>query len=397
MAVTKRAVVALLASSLVAGCGLGQGNTHKSFVPSASTAKPGSTSSKPATSSSGSSISGMTSSSTANPSSSSKPGTNPSTPAAPTGPIDTHFAPTGSKHEMQTAILAELAKAKTSIDVAIFLFTSDDLADGLIKAKNRGVTVRALFDGGNANQVPLSVHGKLKSNGVDVKIVATPGTASGVKFHHKFCVIDKAVTITGSFNWTVDADETNYENIVIVRDANVSAAYSKEFDSLFTTGKGGVGTTNDIVFAPTGASKGIEKRIVAEMAKAKTEMVIAMYLFTSTDLTNAAVAALQRHVKVTLLFDARQKHLYNDKYTTLKNAGADIKLVTLGGSGAHTQDFHDKFCVIDGQVVITGSFNYVVNQDRDGYENIIVINDQTTAKAYIKTFVDAWSSPVAHP
>jgi phosphatidylserine/phosphatidylglycerophosphate/cardiolipin synthase-like enzyme len=298
---------------------------------------------------------------------------------------------------MEGAILAEVAKAKTSIDVATYMFTSDDIADGLISAKNRGVSVRVIFDGGQAHNVPNTVDGKLKAAGVDVKLVSTPGTGGGIKFHHKFCVIDASVTITGSYNWTVDADETNYENLVVVRDANVSAAYAKEFDSIFTQGKGGVGSTNDIVFAPTGAQKAIEKRIAAELAKAKTEIVCAMYLFTSTDLSKAMVDALQRGVKVSFLFDARQEKVYKDKYTLFKNAGADIKLVTLGGSGAHTQDFHHKFCVIDGQTVVTGSFNYTVNQDKTGYENIIVINDATTAKAYIKAFSDAWSSPVAHP
>src|SRR6185369_5144231 len=101
---------------------------------------------------------------------------------------------------------------------------------------------------------------------------------------------------------------------------------------LFTTGKGGVGSSGDVIFSPTGAAKAIEAKIAQELGKAKIEIVIACYLFTSSDLTDAVVDARKRGVKVSCLFDGRQAPIFPDKIQALKTAGAKIKLVTLNGS-----------------------------------------------------------------
>jgi phosphatidylserine/phosphatidylglycerophosphate/cardiolipin synthase-like enzyme len=289
-------------------------------------------------------------------------------------------------------VIAELNRARTSIDVAMFLFTSQTLSDALIAAKGRGVQVRVIMDNYNARHVNLSKNHELAAGGVQVKLHTTP---AGIKFHHKFCVIDGATTLTGSYNWSESADESNYENYATIHDPAIARAYGTEFDSLWTSGTGGVGSSGDVVFSPS-ATKAIEARIVREIQAAQHEIVVAMYLMTSTDCTNAIVAALQRGVHVSMLFDAKQVHIYQANETAVKNAGASVKVVNLGGSGAYTVEFHDKFAVIDGQKVVTGSYNWDPRQDTQGFENIVVLSDANLARSYVQSFQQAWSSPYAH-
>lgn len=55
--------------------------------------------------------------------------------------------------------------------------------------------------------------------------------------HHKFCVIDNEVVITGSYNWTASADKRNNENLLVIHDAKIAQEYSAEFNRLWNIGK----------------------------------------------------------------------------------------------------------------------------------------------------------------
>ncbi|HIP88190.1 MAG TPA: DUF1669 domain-containing protein, partial [Anaerolineales bacterium] len=48
--------------------------------------------------------------------------------------------------------------------------------------------------------------------------------------HHKVFVVDDQTVVTGSFNFTLSAEEQNDENVLILHDAEVAAAYAEEFD-----------------------------------------------------------------------------------------------------------------------------------------------------------------------
>jgi cardiolipin hydrolase len=303
------------------------------------------------------------------------------------------FAPS-HKHAVVNTILPELAAAQSTIDVAQYLFSDQDLADALVAAKKRGVQVRVIVDKGQA-KLKSSRDEYLAYNGIPVHRMGV-GTAMGAKFHHKFAVIDDATVVTGSMNWSEDTEAWNYENVIILRDDAIAKAYSKEFDSLFTKGWGNVGSTQDVLFCPTGNAQSLEKRIGAEMGDAKKEIVASIYLFTSWDIEAALVAALGRGVKVSVLVDAQQAGYGESLLYDLRKHGARLKLVKLHGSGILAEKFHDKYAVIDGQTVITGSFNWAPNQDRYGWDNLVVLHDATLAKNYLGDFAAIWSSPVAH-
>jgi phosphatidylserine/phosphatidylglycerophosphate/cardiolipin synthase-like enzyme len=275
----------------------------------------------------------------------------------------------------------------------MYQFTSASLAQGLIDAKNRGVQVRVLMDSVEAAG-SLSKETTLKSGGVSVEIVKVTGGTYGNKFHHKFCIIDGKTLLTGSYNWTESADTSNYENYCTIKDAAILSCFTTEFDSLWTSKTGGVGSGTDVVFAPSGAAHAIENRIATEIGGAASEIVIAMYQFTSPTITSAVVAAEGRGVKVWVLTDLGEASTNKATLDALKAAGAYEKAMNMG-SGSFAPEFHDKYCVIDGKTVITGSFNWNINQDQNGYENVVVLHDGTLAKTFVEDFLNAWGQPNA--
>lgn len=54
----------------------------------------------------------------------------------------------------------------------------------------------------------------------------------GGVMHNQFCVIDNQVVITGSYNWSSNAEFKNDENISIIKDNNIASDYSVQFRKL---------------------------------------------------------------------------------------------------------------------------------------------------------------------
>ncbi len=162
--------------------------------------------------------------------------------------FDVVFAPTGRERKVHALLSTELARATRSVDVAMFAFTSRPLAEELGKARRRGCAVRVLLDRDTARDLDASQHALLAKLGVSVKWVVPPESEPArkdgavepadrgqrdAKFHHKFCVIDGTIVLTGSFNWTIGADEVNHENLVRIEHAGLAQAFSAEFDRVW--------------------------------------------------------------------------------------------------------------------------------------------------------------------
>lgn len=116
-------------------------------------------------------------------------------------------------------IAKEISKANQSIFVQAYGLTSRGIIQQLKEAYNRGVEVHVLLDGGNLSN-NNSIYKELKVHGIDVGIDKMPGIA-----HNKVMIIDKRKVITGSFNFTTDADTRNAENVVLIDDADIAAKY----------------------------------------------------------------------------------------------------------------------------------------------------------------------------
>jgi phosphatidylserine/phosphatidylglycerophosphate/cardiolipin synthase-like enzyme len=56
----------------------------------------------------------------------------------------------------------------------------------------------------------------------------------GSKMHHKFVILDQQTVLTGSYNWTLESEDENHENLLILKDAQPVEDYTREFEALWS-------------------------------------------------------------------------------------------------------------------------------------------------------------------
>jgi len=125
-----------------------------------------------------------------------------------TGTVDVFFSPNG---EATTAVVRELASAKTEILVQAYLFTSKPIAKALVDAHKRGVKVVVVLDKSQRREKYTSAD-----------FVAHAGIPTWIDdqhaiAHNKVMVIDRQTLVTGSFNFTKAAEEKNAENLLVLK------------------------------------------------------------------------------------------------------------------------------------------------------------------------------------
>lgn len=128
-----------------------------------------------------------------------------------------------------------------------------------------------------------------------------------------------------------------------------------------------------IYFSPNG---GTQEAIVREIGAAKSTILVQAYSFTSAPIAEALKKAHDRGVKVEAILDKSQRTERYTGATFLKNAGIPVYI-----DAAHAIA-HNKVMVIDGEEVITGSFNFTKAAEEKNAENLLIIKDKALAKHY---------------
>ena len=122
-------------------------------------------------------------------------------------------------------ILREIRQARSSILFQAYMFTATPIARALLDAHKRGVTVTAVLDTANETE-RYSAADFLANQGIRTLIDGEHNIA-----HNKVVVIDRAVVITGSFNFTKSAQESNAENLIVLRSKPVAEAYARNIEA----------------------------------------------------------------------------------------------------------------------------------------------------------------------
>ncbi len=153
---------------------------------------------------------------------------------------------------IRPAICQELEKATSSIYVAVAWFTDPILFRILEQKLKENVQIRIFLVDDEIN---------FGSYGLDFSKLerASSGTHAAkihkiaeTLIHHKFCIIDKKVVLTGSYNWTKKAATKNRENLIITEELEYVKPYLEEFEFLSqkyagTTNKNELGANLKII------------------------------------------------------------------------------------------------------------------------------------------------------
>jgi phosphatidylserine/phosphatidylglycerophosphate/cardiolipin synthase-like enzyme len=139
-------------------------------------------------------------------------------PPAPSIPVvEVNFSPKGGCTE---TVVDALNKARATVLVQAYSFTSAPIAKALVDAHKRGVGVKVLLDKSQRTEKYSSAD-FVAHAGIPTSIDARHAIA-----HNKIMVIDGATVITGSFNFTKAAEENNAENLLVIQDAALARKYA---------------------------------------------------------------------------------------------------------------------------------------------------------------------------
>lgn len=165
--------------------------------------------------------------------------------------ITVHFSPTSPTqpwYQSSNGLIGKtLDSATKSIDMALFVFSEQRLANILKIRHQNNVSIRALIDSQFAYRYyseGLDMMGVALSNDCKYEVdnnpwqnplttVGIPTLAKGDLLHHKFGVIDQQTVITGSHNWSKVANHGNDETLLIVENPIIAAHYVREFSRLY--------------------------------------------------------------------------------------------------------------------------------------------------------------------
>jgi phosphatidylserine/phosphatidylglycerophosphate/cardiolipin synthase-like enzyme len=134
----------------------------------------------------------------------------------PIPPVDVYFSPHGGCTD---AVVRELDAAKQTVFVQAYSFTSREIARALDDAKARGVVVHVILDKTNIKE-PSNADADIAEHGISMLVDSKHSIA-----HNKVMIIDSQVVITGSFNFTEQAERSNAENLLVIHDPALASRY----------------------------------------------------------------------------------------------------------------------------------------------------------------------------
>jgi phosphatidylserine/phosphatidylglycerophosphate/cardiolipin synthase-like enzyme len=137
-------------------------------------------------------------------------------------PVEVCFSPGGSCAER---IISVLDGARKEVLVQAYSFTAERIADALIRASRRGVRVAVVLDRSN-DRDEHSRERQVVTGGLEVWLDERHPIA-----HNKVIVADGETVVTGSYNFTHQAERGNAENLLVLHDRSLAAKYAANWEA----------------------------------------------------------------------------------------------------------------------------------------------------------------------
>ena len=271
-------------------------------------------------------------------------------------------------------------EARLSVDVAVLDLDLWSIRDALLAAHRRGVTVRLVTDSDYIDNPEVQA---LDEAGIPVL-----GDRQEGLLHDKFTVIDRQEVWTGSMNYTVNDAYRNNNNLIRIRSAKLAEDYTTEFNEMFEDDLFGPhtradtpyptlevgGTQLEVYFSP---DDGAAAHLLELIRSARKSIYFLAYSFTSDDLAQALLERAGAGVTVAGVMEASQiESNQGGEYGRFRKAGLEVRL------DGNPRQMHHKVMLIDGQIVVTGSYNFSASAERINDENMLVIHDPQVAALY---------------
>lgn len=310
-----------------------------------------------------------------------------------TSPINTTDESRFTGAPIENALVTAIDSATTSIDAAVFEMNSQPVTDALIRAHQRGVTVRVVTDGEYGLEDPDSTIEQLDFE--DIPVVSDD-TRRGL-MHNKFFVFDGLLVWTGSTNITHNGMYNNNNNAMLIRSRQLAENYTAEFDEMFNQqfGTSSPSTIPNPTFTFNGVqietifeSEGNAPARLAELINQASSVRFMAYSLTRDDLMNPMISRFQTgQLDVQGIVEASSRRY--------------VKPLACGGVAVHQDGnpdiLHHKVFIFDASIVVMGSFNFSQGAANDNDENLLIIHSPEIARAYLEEFDRRWAESQVIP
>ena len=287
-------------------------------------------------------------------------------------------------------VSASIIAAKQSVDVALRELSLESITKALITVTRRGVPVRVVTD--TDSLTGRSNFQALRDSGILVIDDQQPGI-----MNDKFIVIDHSQVWTGSVDYNISGVFREYNAVIRISSPEIAADYTKEFDEMFVNNQFGrlvvpetpyssvtiQGTQVDVLFSPDDL---VVDRLSMLLGEAQQSIYFLAYSFGSNDLGNIIREKAAQGVVVGGVLESDQVSSEQanptqvEELNLFRQAGLDIRL------DGKAEIMNHKIMIIDGRIVVMGSYDFTNRAENENDENVLIIYDEKTAQKFMEEF-----------
>jgi phosphatidylserine/phosphatidylglycerophosphate/cardiolipin synthase-like enzyme len=300
--------------------------------------------------------------------------TDPTSPLSPQG--------TGG---VDGPIVEAIDDARLTIDVAAYSLGLNSVRNALLRAHDRGVTVRIVMETGNMDRSDPQIM-------IEAGIPIIGDNSQGL-MHDKFLVIDKSEIWMGAMNFTDSGAYEDNNHLIRIHSTKIAENYSVEFNEMFQDNKFGPDvvaktpnptitiddTRMDIYFSP---DDGVVNHLASLLSGAEESIHFLAFSFTSNELGAIVREKADAGLTVAGVMDDEQiSSNQGTEYDPFKQAGLDVRID--GNDG----QMHHKVFIVDEKIVVIGSYNFSQSAEERNDENTIIVYNEMIAEQFMLEFL----------
>ena len=312
--------------------------------------------------------------------------------------------------QIDDSIASWIDKSVVSLDIAIYNFNNTAIANAINAAFDRGVVIRIIVEGSNAN---------IGLNFINQNIPVLERLFSdGSGMHNKFMIIDaddvdNSWIMGGSTNFTDFNMSVDFNNLIFIQDQSLARGYRVEFnemwggsgpqpnpglsrfgaDKLNNTPHNYIVAGNDVelYFSP---SDGTTSQIINTIMDADATVDFAVLVFTRDDIADAVIdRSNDFFVSVSGLIN--DVDVSGSEYQNLLDNFVNVQSYQdVAGALHHKYVIIDVDSPDDDPTVLTGSHNWSSSAENSNDENTLIIHNQLIANQYYQEYSQRFNTVV---
>jgi phosphatidylserine/phosphatidylglycerophosphate/cardiolipin synthase-like enzyme len=299
--------------------------------------------------------------------------TNPTSPLSPQG--------TGG---VDGPLVEAIDAARLSIDVATYSLSLNSIRNALLRAHDRGVTIRVVMESSNMDRSDPQI---LIEEGIPLI-----GDNRDGLMHDKFIVIDRSEVWMGSMNFTDGGAYDDNNNLMRIHSPKMAENYTKEFEEMFNENRFGEdvvaetpnptltieGTRIDTYFSP---DDGVLAALAPLLEGAQESIYFLAYSFTSNELGEVVREKAAAELAIAGVMDDEQvRSNQGTEFDPFRQADLDVRIDGIEGL------MHHKVFIVDEKIVVLGSYNFSQNAEERNDENLVIIYSPVIAQQFMNEF-----------